>query len=470
MRDSWTTSAELVHVALGSGRRRSALEAALREAIRDGRLAAGARLPSTRALSGDLGVARGTVVEVYAQLETEGYVQARRGAGTWVADLRAVAASPAPRREPATQVPRFSFDPGLPDLTAFPRAAWTNALRRGLGDAPASSLGYGDRRGRSELRAALAGYLARARGVIADPELIVVCAGFVHGLSLISRALQGRGARRVAMEDPCLRWHRLVVSASGLDVVPIPVDERGAQTGPLGSTGADAAILTPAHQFPLGVWLRPDRRAAAIAWARATDGVLVEDDYDAELRYDRRPVGAMQALDPDRVVYAGTTSKTLAPGLRLGWLVLPSPLVEPVIALRELEDVHVPASEQIAFTELLTSGVFERHIRRMRNRYRVRRRRLLDVLAERAPRVTPRGISGGLRVLLQLPAGAPPASAIVERGNRAGMRLFPLIECYHDQRGARDDCLLIGYSALPDHAFESGIDALMELLASTIPA
>jgi GntR family transcriptional regulator/MocR family aminotransferase len=178
----------------------------------------------------------------------------------------------------------------------------------------------------------------------------------------------------------------------------------------------------------------------------------------------------VQALDPDRVAYAGTTSKTLAPGLRLGWLALPPALVEPVLALRQLEDVHVPVLEQIGFTELLTSGVFERHIRRMRNRYRVRRRRLLDVLAERAPRVTPQGISGGLRVLLQLPPEAPPASAIVERGDRAGIRLFPLIDCYHDERGPRDDCLLIGYSALPDHAFESGVDALMELLASTIPA
>lgn len=330
-------------------------------------------------------------------------------------------------------------------------------------DVPASSLGYGDPRGRSELREALAEYLARARGAVADPELVVVCAGFVHGLSLLVRVLRAQGVERVAMEDPCLWWHRDVATAAGLRVVPVPVDERGARTDCLVATRAGAVVLAPAHQFPLGVQLHPERRTAAIAWARASDALVIEDDYDAELRYDRPPVGALQALDPEHVAYVGTTSKTLAPGLRLGWLLLPHALLEPVLTLRTTEDVHVSALDQIAFTELLLSGAFERHVRRMRGRYRARRDRLVAMLAARAPSVTPIGISAGLRVLLQLPADGPSAEELGDRASQESIGLFPVGPCYHAGGSGRDG-LVIGYAALPEHAFESGLAALGDLL------
>jgi GntR family transcriptional regulator / MocR family aminotransferase len=439
----------------------------LRAAIRAQRLAPGQRLPSTRTLAYDLGIARGTVVEAYAQLQAEGYLTARHGAGTWVADVAVAAPGPARPVEPAARPGRFDFNPGLPDLAAFPRVAWTSALRRALRDAPAPTLGYGDPRGRVELREALAAYLARARGAVADPELIVVCGGFVHGLSLLSRVLYAQGVRRIAMEDPCLWWHREVASAAGLDVVPVPVDERGARTDMLGGSGAGAVFLAPAHQFPLGALLHPERRTAAIAWARATAGLVIEDDYDAELRYDRQPVGALQALDPEHVAFAGTTSKTLAPGLRLGWLLLPRTLVEPVVALRLVEDVHVPAPDQLAFTQLLLSGAFERHVRRIRNRYRARRDRLLAMLAERAPTATPVGISAGLRVLLELPAEAPSADELTERAAQQSIELFPVGHCYHGGRAVRDG-LVIGYAALPEHAFESGLTALGDFLEASL--
>jgi GntR family transcriptional regulator/MocR family aminotransferase len=423
-------------------------------------------LPSTRTLAYDLGIARGTVVEAYAQLEAEGYLTARHGAGTWVADVAVAAPGAARLVEPVAGPARFNFNPGLPDLAAFPRAAWTSSLRRALRDAPAPTLGYGDPRGRVELREALAAYLARARGAVADPELIVVCGGFVHGLSLVSRVLYAQGVRRIAMEDPCLWWHREVASAAGLDVVPVPVDERGARTDTLGGSDAGAVFLAPAHQFPLGAVLHPERRTAAIAWARATAGLVIEDDYDAELRYDRQPVGALQALDPEHVAFAGTTSKTLAPGLRLGWLLLPHALVEPVVALRRVEDVHVPAPDQLAFSQLLLSGAFERHVRRMRVRYRARRDRLLAMLAERAPTATPVGISAGLRVLLELPAEAPSADELAERAEQQSIELFPVGRCYHSGRAIRDG-LVIGYAALPDHAFESGVTALGDFLEAS---
>ena len=467
MRSPWTTSAATLELALEpNGPRRAALETALRSAIRESRLVAGTRLPSTRALAGDLGLARGTVVEAYAQLQAEGYLHSRRGAGTWVADVAFAAPPERAHVDRSPRAPRFSFNPGLPDLAAFPRTAWANALRRGLREAPASSLGYGDPRGRYELRQALAEYLARARGVVADPDLVVVCAGFSHGLSLLARALRAQGVERIAMEDPCFWWHRGIARAAGLDVIPVSVDSRGARTDRLADTRAGAALLTPAHQFPLGALLHPDRRAAAVAWARATGGVLIEDDYDAELRYDRPPVGALQALDPEHVVYAGTTSKTLAPGLRLGWLLLPPALLDAVLALRGAEDLHVPAPEQIAFGELLVSGAFERHVRRMRSRYRARRDRLVAMLASRTPSVTPVGISAGLRVLLELPPGSPSADELAELGAKRSLELFPVRRCYHDHAGREG--LVVGYAALPDHAFESGLNALGDLLAAAL--
>jgi GntR family transcriptional regulator / MocR family aminotransferase len=467
--ESWSTSAgPTLQLALeeDSGRR-DAIENSLRAAIREGRLAAGTRLPSTRALAADLGLARGTVAEAYAQLQAEGYLTARRGGGTWVGDVAAAKTAP-PRGTPSPpRAARFSFHPGLPDLTAFPHPAWASALRRGLRTTPAASLGYGDPRGRPELREALAHYLSRARGVVADPELIVVCGGFRHGLSLLARALRARGARRLAMEEPCVDDHHTVAKGAGLSTVPLPVDDVGARTDLLDADSGAAAVLAPAHQFPVGAVLHPERRAAAVAWARDRGRLLIEDDYDGELRFDRPPIGALQALDPAHVAYGGTASKTLAPGLRLGWLVLPEALLEPVLALREAEDLHVPAPNQIAFAELLGSGAYERHVRRMRARYRLRRDRLVAMLADRAPSITPVGISAGLRVLLELPAECPSAEELAEQALEREIELFPVGRFHHHGPPARDGVVL-GYGALPEHDFEAGLNALGDLLAEAV--
>lgn len=455
--------ATTLHLAIESAKPRGrALEAALREAIRTGRLGPGSQLPPSRALAEDLGFARATVVEIYAQLQAEGYLVSRRGAGTWVAELPLTAARAA-ARAPARRTARYDFDPGLPDLTAFPRAAWASALRRSLQRAPAAALGFGDNAGSAELREELALYLSRARGVVADPRLTHVCAGTNHALALLGRTLRARGVRRIAMEDPCLRLHRRVIANTGLEVVPLPVDGHGARTDLLPGLDVGAAVLAPAHQFPLGVALGPERRTAAIAWARQGGGVVIEDDYDAELRYDRAPIGALQAFDPDHVVYVGTASKTLAPGLRLGWMVLPTTLKEPIARLRELEDMQSPATEQATFCELLRNGEFERHVRRMRTRYRKRRNRLLRVLAERVPGAHAVGISAGLRVLLELSPTSPPSTAIARRAPE--ISLFPVTTTYHaGVPPAGRDGLVVGYAALPEHDFESGIAALADLL------
>ncbi|HEY3612334.1 MAG TPA: PLP-dependent aminotransferase family protein [Gaiellales bacterium] len=465
MTRDWTTSGPDLHLALTApGARHAALEDALRAAIRERRLAAGTRLPSTRALAGDLGLSRGTVVEAFAQLTAEGYLEARHGAGTWVAELAPVVAAHVAPSEPARRAARFSFSPGLPDLTSFPQAAWMSALRQGLRGTAAASLGYGDARGRRELREQLASYLARARGVHADPDLVVVCAGFRHGLSLVARALGATGATAVAMEDPCAPPHRAVVAAAGLAIEPLPVDERGARTDLLGA--ASAAVLSPAHQFPTGVVLASERRAAAVAWAAAGGGLVVEDDFDGEFRYDRQPIGALQALAPDSVAYGGTASKTLAPGLRLAWLVVPPRLLEPIVALRGAEDMHVSALDQVALCELIASGAYERHVRRMRARYRGRRDRLLALLAERAPALVPVGISAGLGLLIELPAGGPTAAELVAAAAARSIELEPLGP-YHAHGDAPSEGIVAGFGALPEHDFDAGLSALGDLLAAT---
>ena len=279
---------------------RAQLEDQLRDAVRCGRLGPGVALPSSRALARELGVSRGVVVEAYAQLAAEGYLVASQGAPTRVSE----AASPGPGAAPAgagERPPRFDFRTGRPDVSLFPRSAWLASLRRALRDAPDVRLDYGDPRGAPELRAALARYLGRVRGVACDPERVVVTSGMAQGMALFARALTAAGAHRMAMEDPSSAPGRAQLAANGLEIVPIPVDEDGLRTAALEDARADCVMVTPAHQFPLGVVLAPERRAALLDWAGRAGAVVLEDDYDAEYRYDRQPVGAVQGLAPELV-------------------------------------------------------------------------------------------------------------------------------------------------------------------------
>jgi GntR family transcriptional regulator / MocR family aminotransferase len=335
---------------------RAQLEDGLREAVRGGRLPAHARLPPTRALASDLGISRRLVVDAYSQLLAEGYLVARRGAGTFVAATAAVA--PAAAAQPRRRTPTFDFFPGNPDLATFPRQAWLRALRETLREAPDRALGYPDPRGAGALRRALAEHLRRVRGVVAEPDSIVICGGAAQGFALLARTIDDA---HIAVEDPGLPLHRAILCAHGASLSALPVDGEGARVHELvglaeGGPRLDAVLVTPAHQSPTGVGLAPSRRAALLGWAAETGTVVIEDDYDAEYRYDRPPLGAMQGLAPDSVVYMGTVSKTLAPALRLGWLVLPSRLLEPLLAHKALIDHGCPTIEQLALARLLDSG------------------------------------------------------------------------------------------------------------------
>ncbi|MFJ7136630.1 MocR-like pyridoxine biosynthesis transcription factor PdxR [Streptomyces fungicidicus] len=442
----------------GPGLRRG-LTDALREAVRTGRLAPGTRLPSSRSLAADLGIARNTVADAYGDLVAEGWLTARQGSGTRVAprEVPRPPAPAAPRRAPG----RLSHDlvPGTPDLSSFPRAEWLRATRRALASAPHDALGYGDPRGRPELRAALADYLARVRGVRADAERIVVCSGFAHGLQLLCEVLRARGARTLAVEPYGLDVHWDLAARAGLTTTPLPFDALGTRAQDPGD--ADAVLLSPAHQFPLGGALRPERRAAVVDWARRTGGLILEDDYDGEFRYDRQAVGALQNLDPDHVVHLGTASKSLAPGLRLGWMVLPPSLLPDVVAHGGGRSVS--ALEQLTLAEFLTSGAYDRHVRAARLRYRRRRDSLAGALADRAPDVRVTGVAAGLHAVLQLPPGTE--QSVVQAATWQNLAVHGLSRYRHPAAGGTaGDALVVGYATPPDHAWSGTLEALCRAL------
>ena len=470
MSDFWATSGVDLHLDLDPATgRRSGLEHALRAAIRTGRLAPGARLPSTRTLAAELGLSRGTVSAAYDQLVAEGYLAARRGSGTEVVDLAQRAATTAPSTD-GIAAPRHNLRPGSPDVTTFPTAAWLRSVRRALNAAPADVYGYGDTCGRLELRTALADYLGRARGVLADPEQIVITSGYVQALALLATVLHRAGTTAIAMEDPGLSFHREVVQHAGPAVVALPVDDRGARAELL-STGALAAagavVVTPAHQYPTGATLHPSRRRTLTDWARSAGGLVIEDDYDGEFRYDRQPVGALQGTAPDHVAYVGTASKTLGPGVRLAWMVLPRHLVEPVAEAKLYADHHTEALGQLALADLITSHAYDRHIRACRLLYRHRRDLLLDRLESRpanpAPGYSLHGIAAGLHALITLPTTGPDEAELLARAAEHDLALGDLSSHWHGD-GPRTQGLIVGYGSSTERAYPAALAVLARVL------
>ena len=446
-----------LHLDLAAARGRNELVRVLHDSIRSGRLPAGTRLPSSRSLARDLGIARNTVADAYGQLVAEGWLTARQGSGTVVANRVSTPAVAVPTLPEARSF-RYDLTPGSPDVSTFPRGEWLAAARKALPAAPNEAFGLGDPRGRIELRRVLADYLARARGVRADPERILICSGYVQALSLLSEAVKTQGGTTMAVEEFGYGLHRDVIRARGLEPVPVPVDELGALVSELSGQGV---LLTPAHQMPTGVPLAPERRTAAVEWARETGAVLIEDDYDGEFRYDRQAVGALQALDPERVAYTGTASKSLAPGLRLAWMVLPQRLIEPVIAAKRTADYQTATLDQLTLAEFIASGHYDRHVRRSRLHYRRRRDRLVELLAVRAPEVKVAGISAGMHVLLDVPGDA---EDIVARAARQGLGLASLSRYHFDPTPATRQAVIVGYGTPPDHAYPGALDLLCQVL------
>ena len=440
----------------------SQIEGQLRSRIRDGALRAGTPLPSTRDLARQLGISRRVVVDAYGQLTAEGYLSVRQGARPRVA-APAVGASPAPAGPPpGTTELRFDFRPSMPDVTTFPRAVWARCLRTAATTITDADLSYGDPRGVEALRVALADYLGRVRGVVAATENVVITSGYTQALAVVCRALAETGARHIALESPADPEYGMIAARAGLDPVSVAVDADGIQVDLLRAANPDAVAVTPAHQHPTGAVLSSARRTDLVAWLRERGAIAVEDDYDAEYRYDRAPIGAMQGLAPDLVAYAGTASKTLAPGLRLGWLVLPRDLVDDVADIKRLADRGSPVLDQLAFADFVDRGEFDRHLRRMRPIYRRRRDTLLAALRRHAPELEPAGIAAGLHLVAYLPDGVA-EPAVVEAAARRGLALHGLAPYRISSEGRAG--LIFGYATLGERALSEGAEILAEAIA-----
>ena len=388
---------------------RAQLEDQFRRAIRSGRLAAGDRVPSSRALATALGVSRGLAQECYAQLLAEGYLVSRGGSVTRVATaaVRSEPARHAPPRAPLRLAADFAS--GVPDLALAPREDWAWAIREACRTAPNTDFNYGDPQGSPRLREVLAGYLRRVRAADTTADQVIICSGMFQGLGLVLRALAGQGLTRVGFEDPGSPASMTATAAwAGVEAVPVPVDNQGVDVAALDATRARAVVLTPAHQWPTGVVLAPERRHALIDWAARREAVIVEDDYDAEFRYDRNPVGALQGLAPDRVVALGNVSKSLAPGLRLGWIASPPRLTENLTRAKQVADRGSSGLDQLALALLIETGRFDRHLRRVRAEYAARRDILIQALANHAPRIPLTGLAAGFHAVAHLPPGEPP--------------------------------------------------------------
>ncbi|MFJ4468668.1 PLP-dependent aminotransferase family protein [Streptomyces sp. NPDC089424] len=446
------------------------LQAALRTAVRSGRLAPGTRLPSSRDLAADLGVSRGLVTEVYEQLTAEGYLRSGRGAGTWVGDAARAAHPRARDLAPRTAAARADFVPGTPDLSLFPRAAWAAAQRHVLTELPHHGLGYPDPRGLPRLRTALAEMLGRRRGVVADPERIVVVSGVTQATTLIALVLRARGTRAIGVEDPGSPQHAGMYASADVTAVPLPLDGEGLAMGPLRASEVRAVVTTPAHQYPTGIAYSARRRAELLDWARSVDGLVLEDDYDGDFRYDRAPVGALQGLDPGRVAYTGSVSKSLAPGLRLGWLLVPEWLADDVIARKQTLDLGHPALDQALFARFLERGEYDSQLRRCGRAYRERRDALVAALDEHFPGAEVSGIAAGLHVIATLPRRYGPQERFLARVGAAGVTVRTLSECAYARAGlpANEEQavrLVLGYAQVPPGRIREGVRAMAEAVS-----
>ncbi len=459
----------------------------IRTAVRDGRLRPDDHLPATRTLAADLGVSRGVVTEAYRRLVDDGVVVTGGRAGTAIARTAPIAGPPGPAEPPPAgtrdhfefdahagtdvfaalraQPARYDLSPGLPDLSAFPRTDWLRAERAVLGRLSAQSFGYGDPAGAPPFRRAVAGWLARYRGITADPEQIVIVAGVAQALALICRVLGRRGLTEIAVEDPGSRGARTQLERWGMATVPVPVDDEGLRVDRLRPTGARAVLVSPAHQFPTGVVLSGRRRRELADWADA-GGLIVEDDYDAEHRYDRPPVSALQAGRPDRTCYAGSVSKILAPALRIGWLIPAPRLRDDVVAAKQEADLGNPVLAQLVLADLMESGQLERHLRTVRRRHQRRRDAMIAALGRHLPAATVHGAAAGLHLTVTFdePTDRPVDDiTLATRALAAGVKVQPL--SWHRVRPGTPG-LVLGYAAASTGHIEQAMIALASVVGS----
>ena len=444
-----------------SGRRglREQLQQQLRLAIQQGRLPAAALLPPSRTLARELGVARSVVVDAYEQLTADGYLGARQGSGTHVLPTtKAVPTGPTVDSERAHTVRLVG---GLPDPALFPRAEWLRHYRWTLNTVPNQQLGYPGPLGALALREALTEYVTRVRGVVVRPDRVLITSGLTQAITLLCRALRNRGAETIAAEDPGFGFHREAVANTGLRVVPIPVDDDGLDVVRLAEHNVAAVLVAPAHSYPSGAVLSPARRTALIEWAHANDALVIEDDYDAEFRYDRAPIGALQGLAPERVAYAGCASKSLTPALRLGWIAVPGQLVEDVVRQKLLDDMGTTMLEQLTLARFIDTGGLTRHLRRVRPIYRRRLDAAVQAVATSLPDAVPKRVAAGLHLYVQLPHWCDELRLVASAYKR-GLLIEGASWHWSVPRSA-PPALVLGYGAIDEHAIRDGVEILASI-------
>ena len=451
----------------------------VRDAIADGRLAVGSRLPATRQLAAELQVSRGVVTEAYQRLTEDGHVSGRGRAGTVVVaapiGTTSAASGRANASRPALDTPgleifdamraveaRIDLTPGIPDLAAFPRAAWLKAERAVLAELSASAFGYGDPAGTPALRRAVANWLAHNRGIKADPADLIIVAGVAQAIVLVAQVLGWEGITELAVEDPGSLGSRQHLHLWGMRTPPIPVDADGLRVDVLRDSGAPAVMVTPAHQFPMGVVLDGERRRELMQWA--TDGGLIlEDDYDAEHRYDRPPVPALRAMLAEHVIYMGSVSKLLAPALRIGWMLPPPQYREALVRAKRLADLGNAALPQLVIAHLMESGELERQLRYVRRRHRIRRDAMIEAIGNHLPTAAVHGAAAGLHLTITFDDPDLTDLALASAALERGIKTQPL--SWHCQRPLTPG-LVLGYAARTPSEITEGIATIGEALAT----
>lgn len=453
----------------------------LRLAIGDGRMPVGSRLPASRLLAADLGVSRGVVTEAYQRLVDDGHVAGRGRAGTIVvtAPIAVAAATPQVRPSGTPVFPsapgfdvfdairsapaRIDLSPGVPDLAAFPRAAWLRAERAAFTGLASAQLGYGDPRGTPTLRRAVADWLARNRGIRADPDEVMIVAGVSQALGLLAQVLRPDGITAVAVEEPGSLGVRQHLQNWGLATPPVAVDSAGLRVADLDACGARVVMLTPAHQFPTGVVLSGHRRRELMQWADG-GGLVIEDDYDAEHRYDRPPVPAVKSVLPDHVCYAGSVSKLLAPALRLGWVLAPARYRHAFVAAKRNADLGNATLPQLVLADLMESGDLERQLRFLRRRHIRRRDAMIAAIRAHLPRAVVHGAAAGLHLMVTFEGDFSDVD-LAAAALAHGVKVQPL--SWHRQRPGQPG-LVLGYAANTAVDVDDGISTLGRALRSLL--
>ncbi|WP_051286772.1 PLP-dependent aminotransferase family protein [Paenibacillus taiwanensis] len=447
----------------------------LRDRLFGGIYMAGERLPSTRDLAHEIGVSRALIVEVYEQLIAEGYLEGRRGSGTYVVDLggrNPLAAdiyeqgSSVGLRDLTTSDTRFTgidFRPSFPALDLIPRQKWKEASLAVLNSTSLYDWGYADPAGNEELRGQICRLLLHNKGIQCHPSQVIVTAGATQAIMLLCKLLLGPNDA-IASEDPTASFIRDIFASSGATIIPTPIDEQGLCVDQLPTLISPKCVfVTPSHQFPFGSILSIGRRIQLLEYARANHSYIIEDDYDSEFRYAGMPVRALRELDAKRVVYVGTFSKNMFPALRLGYMVVPHELVAPLIQLKRLTDMHSPALSQAALAKFIADRHLEHHINHMKRIYRKRRNRLLTALGETfGAEVNITGDAAGLHLVAEFP-GRRFDTDLAAQLESQNIRIYPA-GTYTISKGKYEDRLIMGFGNLTEEQIGKGITAIANLL------